>query len=96
MLKKVKPRLAGGFETAELVDDFANASILALDARRCKWTAQGWTSEPSARLLPSAGKPARPVTYIYARCFAQYFPKAAQTPAHRKALSCELPGNSPG
>ena len=58
LLEMVKPRLAGGFGTAELVDDDADASILELDAGRCKWTAQGWTSEPSARLLPSAGKSA--------------------------------------
>ncbi len=66
-MKEVKFCLAGGFGSAELVDDDADASILALDAGRCKWTAQGWSSEPSARLLPSASKPARPVTYM--RCF---------------------------
>ena len=63
---QVLPRQRG-FGSAELVDDDADASMLALDAARCKWTAQSWSSEPSARLLPSASKPARPVTYM--RCF---------------------------
>ena len=54
----IKPRLAVGFGTAELVADAADASNLALDARRCKGSAQGSTCEPYARLLPSAWAPA--------------------------------------
>ena len=50
-MKEVKFCLAGGFGSAELVDDDAHASILALDAGgRCKWTAQGWSSEPCSPL----------------------------------------------
>ena len=36
-MKKVKFRLAGGFGSAELVDDAAAASICALDDKRCYW-----------------------------------------------------------
>ena len=57
-MKEVKFCLAGGFGSAELVDDDADAAIVALDAGRCRWDAQGRTSEPSARLLLSAGKSA--------------------------------------
>ena len=42
----IKPRLAVGFGTAELVADAADASHLALDGRRCKGSAQGSTCEP--------------------------------------------------
>ena len=62
LLKKVKSRFAVGFVTAELVADAAEAPNLALDARRCKGSAQGSTCEPYFRLLPSAWAPARPVT----------------------------------
>ena len=61
-MKEVKFCLAGGFGSAELVDDDADASILALDAGRCKGSAQGSTCEPYARLLPSTWAPARPGT----------------------------------
>ena len=62
LMKKVKSRFAVGFVTAELVADAAEAPNLALDARRCKGSAQGSTCEPYFRLLPSAWAPARPVT----------------------------------
>ena len=62
LLKKVKSRFAVGFGTAGLVADAADASILALDGRRCKGSAQGSTCEPYARLLPSTWAPARPGT----------------------------------
>ena len=65
-MKEVKFCLAGGFGTAELVDDDADAAILALDAARCKGSAHGRIGEPYARLLPAACIPARPVTYM--RC----------------------------
>ena len=58
LLNKVKFRLAGGFATTELLPDDDNTFICAHDARRCKWSAQGSTCEPSARLLLSAGKSA--------------------------------------
>ena len=54
----IKPRLAVGFGTAELVADAADASNLALDGRRCKWSAQGRICEPFDRLLPSSLNPA--------------------------------------
>ena len=65
-MKEVKFCLAGGFGSAELVDDDADASILALDAGRCKGSAHGRICEPYARLLPAACISARPVTYM--RC----------------------------
>ena len=58
-LNKVKSRLAGSFATAELIDDAAYASVCALNAKRCISDAQGRTSEPFARLLPSV-RAARP------------------------------------
>ena len=57
----IKPRLAVGFGTAELVADAADASNLALDGRRCKGSAQ-YLRALYARLLPSAWAPARPGT----------------------------------
>ena len=54
LLQKVQPRLAGGFISAELVAAAAAASIFALDGVPCTGRVQAWTSEPPARLLPSA------------------------------------------
>ena len=61
-LNKVKSRLAGGFATAELVEDAANVSVCALDATLCIWGAQGLTSVHFARLLPFVMEPAWPGT----------------------------------
>ena len=58
LLQKVNRRLAGGFTSAELVEDAAEAAICALGAGIAGRSAQGSTREPFARLLLSAFVPA--------------------------------------
>ena len=52
--EKVNRHLAGGFTSAELVEDAAEAASFALGAGVAGRCAHGSTSEPSARLLPPA------------------------------------------
>ena len=50
LLKKDHPRLAGGFNSVELVSAAAAASIFVLDWQRCTGWDAARTDEPHARL----------------------------------------------
>ena len=59
LLKKDHPRLAGGFNSVELVSAAAAASIFALLCQLCGACMGGLTGEPPAHLQPPALEPAR-------------------------------------
>ena len=62
LLKKDQPRLAGGFNSVELVSTAAAASIFAQQCPRCTGREPAWTDEAPARWPPPALEPVCPGT----------------------------------